>query len=120
MPDESLHQIQAWSISFLLYSAVQRLYRKYNAMEIWKQAYKDTERVRTVEQENAEDLQDDMRKIEEEYRQAYQISRQAKILSVAALILSVIALVIRIVTGNGKAITEGVQVIWQNINLIIV
>ena len=32
-----------------MYSAVQRLYRKYNAMETWKQAYKDAEGVREME-----------------------------------------------------------------------
>ena len=36
-----------------MYSAVQRLYRKYNAMEIWKQAYKDAEGVRENEEKTS-------------------------------------------------------------------
>ena len=92
MPDESLHQIQAWSISFLLYSTVQRLYRKYNAMEMWTQEYKDAEGVKEMEH-------DDVRKIIEDIRKARDYSRQASVLSVAAIVICAITLIIRLLTA---------------------
>ena len=92
VPDESLHQIQAWSISFLLYSTVQRLYRKYNAMEMWKQEYKDAEGVKEMEH-------DDVRKIIEDIRKARDYSRQASVLSVAAIVICAITLIIRLLTA---------------------
>ena len=72
-----------------MYSAVQRLYRKYNAMEIWKQAYKDAEGVKEMEH-------DDVRKIIEDIRKARDYSRQASVLSVAAIVICAITLIIRL------------------------
>ena len=71
---------------------VRKVYRKGD-MEA---SIQNAKGVRTVKQENAEDLHDDVRKIIEDVRKARGYSRQASVLSVAALILSVIALIIRI------------------------
>lgn len=68
------------------------LYGEYNAMEIWKQEYKDAEGVREMEY-------DDVRKIIEDIRKARDYSRQASVLSVAAIVICAITLIIRLLTA---------------------
>ena len=76
-----------------MYSALAgSLYGEYNAMEIWKQAYKDAEGVKEMEH-------DDVRKIIEDIRKARDYSRQASVLSVAAIVICAITLIIRLLTA---------------------
>ena len=74
---------------------VRKVYRKGD-MEA---SIQNAKGVRTVKQENAEDLHDDVRKIIEDVRKARDYSRQASVLSVAAIVICAITSIIRLLTA---------------------